>query len=168
MGGIDRYVNADAIARGLSPFEPDMSAVAAGRVMIEHIEDLSRDRRNFALETTLSGVRLASRLRALQQVGYRVHLIYLWLPSPELAIQRVSERLRLGGHSVEPDVIRRRYHRSLENLLKIYRPMSQAWRVYDNAGPTLQLIAHGVEGDGTIVTDAEKWNSVVQSVEEGY
>ncbi len=166
MAGIDRYINADAIARGLSPFEPEKSAITAGRMMLEHIDDLSRAGRNFALETTLSGVRLASRLGALQRLGYRVHLIYLWLPSPAVAIQRVEERVRLGGHAIAPDVITRRFHRSLHNLVRIYAPLSDAWRVYDNSEPSARLIAHGLRGQATQVVDRVNWMSIDRYAEE--
>jgi predicted ABC-type ATPase len=166
MAGIDRYINADAIARGLSPFEPDKSAITAGRMMLEHIDELSRSRRNFALETTLSGVRLASRLAVLQELGYRVHLIYLWLPSPTVAIQRVEERVMLGGHSIAPDVITRRFHRSLRNLMGIYIPMSDAWRIYDNSAPSLRLIAHGLREQGHQVIDKPKWMSIHRYADE--
>ncbi len=81
VAGIERYINADAIARGLSPFDPGMSAVAAGRVMLGHVDELAAERRSFAIETTLAGVRLAKRLSALREDGYHIHMVYLWLPS---------------------------------------------------------------------------------------
>lgn len=162
LTGIDRYINADAIARGLSPFEPDKSAVAAGRVMLEHIDELSLSKSSFALETTLSGIRLARRLTALQRHGYRVHLVYLWLPTPDLALQRVQQRVKLGGHSVDPDVVHRRYHRSLRNFATTYRQISDTWRVYDNSEPALQLIAHGVRTDAAKIVDDSKWSLIVR------
>lgn len=160
MAGIDRYINADAIARGFSPFEPDLSAMTAGRVMLQHIEHLAKSRQSFALESTLSGTRLATRLSALRNIGYRIHLIYLWLPTAEMAVERVSERVRLGGHSIEERVIRRRYDRSLYNLMNAYRPISQHWRIYDNSAATLRLIAHGAENADPVIKDQHIWGQI--------
>jgi len=166
VAGIERYINADAIARGLSPFDPAMSAVAAGRVMLRHMDELAEERRSFAIETTLSGVRLAKRLERLREDGYQIHMIYLWLPSAQLAIERVAQRVRLGGHSIDEQVIKRRYFRSLENFLKIYRPLARSWRVYDNAGPSPMAIASG-SGDTVRTDDTEKWESFLEQAKFG-
>lgn len=164
--GIDRYINADAIARGLSPFEPELSAVAAGRVMIDHIEHLAKNRESFALETTLSGVRLAQRLMRLQQAGYKLHLVYLWLPTIDLAINRVRRRVSLGGHDINDDVVRRRFVRSLRNLTEVYLPIVESWRVYDNAEADARMIAKGGGGTETIM-DSAKWQSILNHKEYG-
>lgn len=158
--GIDRYLNADAIARGFSPFQPDLSAIAAGRLMIAHMNELRQTRQSFAIETTLAGVRLADHLGDLRANGYRVHLFYLWLPSADVAVTRVRQRVALGGHSIPEDTIRRRYFRSLRNLFKIYQPTVDSWRVFDNARTTPTLIARGGDGVQTGVTDATKWAQV--------
>jgi predicted ABC-type ATPase len=166
MAGIERYINADAIARGLSPFDPKMSAVAAGRVMLLHMDELAAERQNFAIETTLAGVRLAKRLERLRDAGYQIHIVYLWLPSPELAVERVAQRVRLGGHSIDEPVIKRRYFRSLENFMEIYRPSVRSWRVYDNAGPSPRAIASG-SGDAVQIDDREKWDTFVEQSKLG-
>ncbi len=157
MAGIDRYINADAIARGLSPFDPAMSAVAAGRVMLRHMDELAAERQNFAIETTLAGVRLAKRLEGLRDDGYQIHIVYLWLPSPELAVERVAQRVRLGGHSIDGPVVKRRYFRSLENFIALYSPLAELWRVYDNSGISPEIVAKG-SGDTTMqIADRAKW-----------
>lgn len=155
--GIDRYLNADAIARGFSPFRPDLSAVAAGRLMIAHMTALREARQSFALETTLAGVKLADHLADLRAIGYRVHLFYLWLPSADIAVRRVEQRVALGGHSIPEETIRRRYFRSLRNLVRIYLPSADLWHVYDNAQATPALIAHGGLSAELHITNAEKW-----------
>lgn len=161
MAGIDRYINADAIARGLSPFDPAMSAVAAGRVMVRHMDELAEERRSFAIETTLAGVRLAKRLERLRDVGYQIHIVYLWLPSADLAVERVAQRVRLGGHSIDELVVKRRYFRSLENFLGIYSPLAELWRVYDNSGISPEIVAKG-SGDTTMqIADKAKWQQFI-------
>ncbi len=166
MAGIDRYINADAIARGLTPFDPAMSSIAAGRVMLRHMDELAKERRSFAIETTLSGVKLAGRLSKLCDDGYRIHIVYLWLPSAELAIERVAQRVRLGGHSIDREVVKRRYFRSLTNFMTIYSPIARSWRVYDNAGVSPIAIASG-SGDSLQIADDEKWGAFVNDAEFG-
>jgi len=157
MAGIDRYINADAIARGLSPFDPGISVVAAGRVMLRHMDELAAERQSFAIETTLAGVRLAKRLERLRDDGYQIHIVYLWLHSPELAIERVAQRVRLGGHSIDESVIKRRYFRSLENFVAIYSPLAELWRVYDNSGISPEIVAKGSGGSTMQIADKAKW-----------
>jgi predicted ABC-type ATPase len=113
---IIEFVNADEIARGLSPFNPEGSAVMAGRVMIERLRILMREERSFAFETTLSGTSHLRMLRECREAGYRLTLIFLWLCSPELAIERVRRRIREGGHAIPEDVIRRRYAAGIRNM----------------------------------------------------
>jgi predicted ABC-type ATPase len=114
--GISHFVNADTIARGLSGFTPESAALAAGRVMVHRLRDLAAERADFAFESNLASLSLASWLRSLQGSGYRVLLIYLWLPSVELAIARVRRRVDEGGHFVLDEVVRRRHGRGLANL----------------------------------------------------
>src|SRR5690348_3271655 len=106
---IEEFVNADVIARGLSGFAPERAAVRAGRIMLERLDELAQARVNFAFETTLSGRAYATWLENLAMVGYSIELFYLWVATPELAIQRVSQRVRKGGHSIPDDIVRRRY-----------------------------------------------------------
>ncbi|MEQ1837035.1 MAG: zeta toxin family protein [Candidatus Nitrotoga sp.] len=132
--GCPQFVNADLIAAGLSPFAPDMAAVKAARIMLESITELERRGENFAFETTLSGLIYARRIRRWREAGYHVTLIFLSLPSPQMAIDRVAERVRQGGHDVPSDVIRRRFAAGLRNFERVYRDAVDAWAMYDNAG----------------------------------
>jgi predicted ABC-type ATPase len=135
------FVNADTIARGLNAFNPESEAVRAGRIMLEHLRNLASQRKSFAFETTLAARTYAEWLRELRQAGYAIHLLYYWLNSPDLAIERVADRVRSGGHFIPADTIRRRYSRSVRNFLELYRPVVSTWQVYDNSNRQSQLIA---------------------------
>lgn len=128
--GIRVFVNADTIARGLNALDVESEAVKAGRIMLAHLDDLAAARRSFAFETTLSARTYAPRLEALRDAGYVTHLLYFWLKSPDVAIERVAERVRSGGHHIPDDTIRRRYTRSVRNFLDLYRPIVTTWTVY--------------------------------------
>ncbi|WP_411725962.1 zeta toxin family protein [Methyloglobulus sp.] len=142
--GVTEFVNADVIAQGLSAFATEAVAFQAGRIMLKRLHELANKRRNFAFETTLSTRSYAAFLQRLQTQGNRVYLIFLWLPSPEMAIARVAERVLGGGHYVPNDGIQRRYHRGLSNLFKLYLPLANQWRIYDNADSDgAKLIARG-------------------------
>jgi predicted ABC-type ATPase len=132
--GVTEFVNADAIAQGLSGFAPERVAVAAGRAMLTRIHELSAKRASFAFETTLASRSFAPWInRLMHQQGYEFHLFFLWLPSAELAIERVRDRVLLGGHNVPAETIRRRYTRGLSNFFSIYQPLATIWRMYDNS-----------------------------------
>jgi predicted ABC-type ATPase len=126
--GVTEFVNADLIAQGLSPFAPETAALAAGRIMLTRLRHLARRRVTFAFETTLAGRAYAPWIARLIDSGYELHLVFLWLRNPELAIQRVADRVRQGGHNVPKEVVRRRYHRGLDNFRRIYRPLATTWR----------------------------------------
>ncbi len=111
------FVNADTIARGLNAFNPESEAVTAGRIILEHLRNLAKRRLTFAFETTLAGRTYADWLGGLRQTGYTVHLLYYWLESPNLAIERAADRVRSGGHHIDEQTIRRRYLRSVRNFL---------------------------------------------------
>lgn len=130
---VDDFINADAIAAGLSGFAPERVAFPAGRIMIRRMQELARSRADFALESTLSNRFLAPWITRLRNDGYIFHLIYLWLQSADLAVQRVAERVRNGGHDVPEATVRRRYKRSLENFFNIYRPIADSWLMLDNS-----------------------------------
>jgi predicted ABC-type ATPase len=130
---VDEFINADAIAGGLSAFNPDRVAFAAGRVMLRRMHDLAATKTDFALESTLSSRSLAPWIKGLQSDGYVFHLIYLWLSGADLAVQRVAERVRRGGHDVTESIVRRRYARSLSNFFNIYRPIADSWLMLDNS-----------------------------------
>jgi len=134
------FVNADLIASGLSPFRYELSAVRAGRIMLEEIRNHVRAGRSFAFETTLSGRLYARWIPAWRQKGYRVKLIYLRLTSADLANSRVGARVLQGGHGVPADVILRRFAAGWRNFERVYKPLVDAWVLYDNSGDAPVLI----------------------------
>ena len=140
---VQEFVNADAIAAGLSAFEPESAAFHAGRVMLDRISELSRARKSFAFESTLAAKSFAPRLRRLKAEGYSVRIVYIFLSSPRLAIERVRQRVRLGGHTVPASVIRRRYVAGARNFFALYMPLADQWRLYDNSDSKPGLVAIG-------------------------
>ena len=128
------FVNADLIAKGLSPFAPERAAFQAGRLMLREIERHVQHQESFAFETTLSGRYYARRIPIWQASGYQIELFFLRLASPELAIARVHQRVKEGGHFVPETIVRRRFHAGLRNLETLYKPIVNAWAVYDNSG----------------------------------
>lgn len=155
---VDEFVNADTIAQGLSAYRPEAAAVTAGRVMLERLRTLAGLRRDFAFETTLSGRSHARWLRDLQTAGYRTHLVFLSLPSAELAVARVADRVRRGGHHVPDTVVRRRFAAGVRNLFSVYMDVVDAWTIYDNADiVSPHLIASRAVGAATVIDDAEAW-----------
>jgi predicted ABC-type ATPase len=162
---ISKFVNADTIARGLSAFDPEGAAMEAGRVMLRRIRELANDRESFAFETTLASRTFAPWLEGLRKIGYRVHVVFLWIPSSDLAVQRVAERVRLGGHRVPEEVIRRRYKAGLCNFFDLYQPLTESWRIYGNSdagGP--KLIAMGKATAVTTVADPSAWQRIREEV----
>ena len=137
------FINADTIAQGLAGFAPETVAVRAGRIMLEEVREHTRHGDNFALETTLSGRRYAQLIPHWQSLGYLVRLFYLKLHTPELAIERVAQRVRKGGHHIPEAIIRRRFAAGLRNLETLYKPVVDEWRVYDNSSPKLTLLETG-------------------------
>jgi predicted ABC-type ATPase len=137
------FVNADLIAAGLSPFAPGETGIRAGRLMVEEIASHVRRRNSFAFETTLSGRRYAALIPGWQRIGYEVVLIFLWVPRVDLAIERVRERVRQGGHDVPEEVIRRRYEAGWRNFHLVYKRLVNHWFLYDNAGRVPVLLEKG-------------------------
>jgi predicted ABC-type ATPase len=140
---ISRFINADLIAAGLSPFAPEAEAIKAGRLMLEEIARCVRRRESFAFETTLSGLGYLRHIGAWRKSGYHVSLFFLALPTAEFAIARVAERVRQGGHHIPEDVIRRRFETGRRNFDDRYRAAVDAWALYDNAGEEPDLIEWG-------------------------
>lgn len=130
---VDEFINADVIASGLSAFAPGRVAFPAGRIMIRRMRDLVTARADFAVESTLASRFLAPWIARLQADGYVFHLVYLWLHSADLAVERVAERVRQGGHDVPEATVRRRYARSLGNFFNIYRRIARSWLLLDNS-----------------------------------
>jgi predicted ABC-type ATPase len=155
------FVNADVIARGLSGFDPDRAAMQAGRTMLSRLRELARERRDFAFETTLASRSFAPWLSRLREDGYRVHLVYVWVPDPETSVRRVQLRVLKGGHNVPPDVVRRRYKRGLGNLRSLYMPIADHWRIYDNTSRSgARLVAYGGPAGDQGVLDEQLWKRI--------
>jgi predicted ABC-type ATPase len=152
------FVNADVIAQGLAGFDPDSAAIEASRIMLERLHALAEQRADFAFETTLAGRTLAGWLDNLRQSGYVIHLLYFWLDSANLAVSRVAERVSMGGHNIPEATIRQRYHRSIQNFFRLYRPVVNTWRVFDNSQRgTPQLVAHADEAGNEIIRIESVW-----------
>ena len=151
------FVNADIIAAELSPADPDSQALTAGRVMLERIDELARRGNTFSFETTLAGRVHAGRVRRLQnELGYNVVLVFVWLPSPELAILRVAGRVKQGGHNIPEETIRRRYRQGLANFAKLYAPVVDSWIVFSGADSPPVEIMRFEEGE-MLVADDERF-----------
>jgi predicted ABC-type ATPase len=161
LGGslrVGPFVNADTIAKGLSAFRPEDVALDAARIMLRRLDELEDQRKGFAFETTLASRALTRRFSRLKAGGYTVHIVFLWLPTADLAIARVAERTRTGGHDVPSDTVRRRFARGLRNFFTVCRPIVDTWRLYDGSsirGP--RFVASGGIGTETRVRDPETW-----------
>ena len=153
---VDEFVNADTIARGLSAFNPESAAIAAGRVMLARLDALAAGRATFAFETTLASRSFAPWLKKLAESGYAVHLLFLWLSSPELAIERVADRVASGGHDIPAEVVRRRYRAGLRNFFTLYRSLAM-WRFYDLSGETPRAIGKRLASGGDLIYDEIMW-----------
>ena len=140
VADVIHFVNADLIAAGLSPLEPALAAVRAGRLVLREIDRLAADRADFALESTLSGLGYARRIRAWKRTGYRVEIVYLKLKSNRLALRRIASRVQEGGHDVPRSDVIRRFARGWANFERVYRPLADAWAVYDNSGQEALLL----------------------------
>ena len=153
------FVNADEIARGLSPFNPESVAIQAGRLMLERIEYLLDQNESFAIETTLSTKSYQKLVAKAHEKGFYVQLLYFWLPSPEFAAARVAQRVKEGGHNIPNDVIFRRYFAGIKNLFEIYMPIVDYWIVYDNISTPPYKIGYGVKNN-VIINDKPKFNAI--------
>ncbi|MCE9523789.1 MAG: zeta toxin family protein [Alphaproteobacteria bacterium] len=154
---IHEFVNADEIARGLSPFNTNGVAVAAGRLMIERMRTLAHNGESFAFETTCAGRAHANFVRQCRSAGWRVILLYLWLSSPRLALDRVATRVRAGGHHIPRGVVIRRYWAGLTNMRQLYLPLADIAVIYDNGDDGRALIAERTPQTGFVVHDAGRW-----------
>jgi predicted ABC-type ATPase len=161
---VDEFVNADVLASGLSAFRPEAAAIGAARVMLRRFTELVQDRQSFACESTLASLMLARHVTKWQALGYQVHILYLWLPTPELAIQRVRLRTAAGGHGVPAEVVRRRFDRGRLNFFTRYLPIADHWRLYDAAPPSgPRVIATGRGGGGSRILKRDLWQRASQS-----
>jgi predicted ABC-type ATPase len=159
--GVNEFVNADVIAQGLSGFEPERAGLAAGRIMLARLRELARQRSSFAFETTLASRSFAPWIADLMRTGYQFHLVFLWLPHPDLAVARVAARVRDGGHDVPEETIRRRYEAGLSNFFRLYQPMASTWKFCDDSGaPVTKLIAAGEFGLVSSVANQPTWEQI--------
>jgi len=138
------FVNADLIAGGLSPLRPELAGLAAGRIFLTELDRWAKTGEDFAFETTLSGHGYLSRLERWKAAGYRIEIAFLRLASPELALRRVAEPVKQGGHDVPSVDVLRRFDRGLKNFCTRYRPLADSWAVYDNSGERPQLIEKSI------------------------
>ena len=158
------FVNADAIASGLSAFEPESVAIEAGRVMLNRLHELSERHESFAFESTLAARSYGPWLSRLRQQGYEVYLLFVWLRSVDLAIERVAERVRRGGHHIPSKELRRRYKRGIINLFDLYMPLADAWAIYDNSDrDQAALVATGVRKARPKVSRPDLWQMLLES-----
>ena len=154
------YVNADEIARGLSPFNPSSVNIQSGKLMLERMNVLIAEKENFAFETTLASKSFVKYIEKAQRNGYTTKLVFFWLHSHELAIKRVKYRVNEGGHDIPVDVIKRRYYRGLENFFKIYKNSVNSWLFINNSGNPYKIIAEG-SADNEIVYHKKISNNLI-------
>lgn len=160
--GITTFVNADAIAQGLSAFDPGAAAVAAGRIMLEQMRTLAHVGADFAFETTLASRSFAPWLEELRSNrGYELMLVFVWLPAPELSIARVADRVRAGGHHVPEPTIRRRFSRGIANFVRLYQPLVDSFWCYDNSEASPRLVAEG-GGDSLRIHEPMIWQQILR------
>lgn len=158
------FVNADEIARGLSPFNPESMAIEAGRLMLKRMDELLAAQTNFSIETTLATRSYTRLINRAQSAGYKVSLIYFWLNSPELAVNRVLKRVNEGGHNVPIDVIYRRYQAGINNLFKIYMPCVDYWLLADNSVSPRVIIAEGYRKKENRIYELELFKHIKDNV----
>ena len=161
------FVNADEIARGLSPFNVEKVAIQAGRLMIQRIEELLAEGEAFAIETTLATRSYVNLVKRAKKSGYSVQLIFFWLNSPELAIQRIAERVGNGGHNIPENVVRRRYVSGISNLFNLYIPIVDTWVIIDNSTQPRQMVANGSAGRQSIIYNETTFQKIQSYVREG-
>jgi predicted ABC-type ATPase len=158
------FINADLIAGGLSPFVPERAAIQAGRIMMEQIHLLGEQRRDFGFETTLSGKTYVKLLKELKEKGYRIHLFFLWVGNANLAIKRIADRVRRGGHDIPENVVRRRFAKGLTNFVNLYRPILDSWFIFDNSKAIPRLVAFEKSKKREIL-DPEVFDKIFRSEE---
>lgn len=162
------YINADEIAKGLPEVEGENRDVRASRVLINAMDEHEARREDFAIETTLASRSLAPRARRLQEVGYEFQLLFFWLESPEVNIQRVAERVKRGGHHIPEDVIRRRYSGGIKNFLTLYAPLADIWEAYDNTQfGSPRTIAEGGRDQPERVSLPDVWQHMKEAANNG-
>ena len=158
------FVNADEIARGLSPFNPESVAIEAGRLMLSRIKDLLSKNESFSIETTLATRSYFRLIEKAHQQGYEVTLLYFWLKSPEQAMERVAERVSKGGHNIPQDIIVRRYFEGIDNLFQIYMPIVDTWILVNNSETPRSIVASGGNNQDLIIRNSVLFNQIKKYV----
>jgi len=153
------FVNSDEFAKHLSPFSPESAYITASRLMLRKVNYLFDRRKDFCIETTLATRSLIKMVRSAQQKGYYVTVLYFWLASPDIAVERVAARVRAGGHDVPEETIRRRYRMGLNYFFHSYMNLCDKWILADNSTPPFDVIAEGSQ-KGLVIRDMERYNFV--------
>lgn len=159
------FLNADEIARRISPDNPATADLRAGRILLECLQEMIRQKRSFAFETTCAGRAYLKILRDCRASGWRVSLLYLWIPSAEYSLARVSRRVSQGGHSIPPEVIQRRYRTSLWNMIHLYLPLVDDAVIYDNRDGAMSVVARRAVSGVIEIVDAEIWAKILEETE---
>ena len=160
------FVNADEIAKGLSPFQPENVSFQAGRIMIERIDELINLDVDFGFETTLTTLSYANTIKLAKEKGYNITLIYFWLDNVNLAIERVKLRVSEGGHNIPEEVIRRRYYRGMANLTSKFINICDYWIVINNSTRPFNFVAEGQGSEELIIHDTTVWEVIKKQSNE--
>jgi predicted ABC-type ATPase len=161
------FVNADVIAQELTGKPGTAADINAGRILLDRVEALEARQMDFAFETTLATKMLANRVREWRRAGYQVHLVFMYLPSADLSVERVEQRVNAGGHHVPEATIRRRFAAGLRHFFHLYRPLVHTWRIYDNSTIHPRLIARGTDAGVQRVDLPEVWSNLVEEMTAG-
>ncbi len=162
------FVNSDEFAKGLSPFKPEKASIQAGRYMIAKIRYLLKKQLDFGIETTLATRTVLKTVKMAQAAGYTVTLLYFWLKSPELAIERVRARVEAGGHNIPEETIRRRYKVGIDYFFHYYAPICERWILADNSQIPFRVIAEGSKSDLINIKDSETYEKVRRIAQENH
>ncbi len=159
---ITDFVNADEIAKGLSPFQPENVSIEAGRIMLKRLHFLLEQHQDFAFETTLSSKTFIHLIEKAKKLGYSVHLVFYWLESVDLAIERVKIRVAEGGHNIPTETIIRRYYAGLKNLINVYAKSVDSWMIFENSSAEPLPIAKGEKSALITIFDETQWKRINQ------
>ena len=157
------FINADLIARGLSPFSPGTAAIKAGKLVLEQIHQFAGQGVDFAFETTLSGKLYLNLFESLKKKGYKIHIFFLWIPNTDLAVSRIKNRVARGGHDVPVQDVLRRFSRSISNFFRLYQSFADSWMLFDNTGINPILIAQGKNSRIKIINE-HSYNRVIEGI----
>lgn len=162
----NEFVNADNIAAGLSPFNPESVALEAGRIMLQRIDELLSRGVDFAFETTLSTRSYVSLVKRARQKGYEVTLLFFWLSSPQMAMERVAKRVSRGGHNIPVDVIERRYYRGIRNLVYLYMPLCDKWLIANNTDLGPLFVAQSTDEFKANIITPDIWELILSQAND--